>query len=285
MDLAEMLRLQVMLDRNERLKRNEMHRLSPPVGAMVAAVDGPLQQPSSSYYDDETLLRDYLAHRHAPVTSPNLVMEEPAFFAEVGSLADLRILDLGCGDGTFAAQCLADGARSYVGIDSSAMMLAEAKALVDDRRASFVHAELESMVPEPGAFDLVTSRMALHYVADVDPVFAAVRAALADGGRFVSTMLHPAVSAGNAEHDGPRTHQVVTDYFHPGARHRTWFGRQVTWYHRTIEQYIAGLAGNGLRLDTFGECPPVPELFAGDSAELDRRRQVPLFLLLSASAA
>ncbi len=236
---------------------------------------------SGSYYDNEALLDEYLAHRHAPITSPNLVMEEPAFLAEVGDLAGLRILDLGCGDGTFAAQCVASGARSYHGVDSSIQMLDRAKRLIDDDRVSFELCNLESITPAPGGFDLVTSRMALHYVADVDPVLASVGLALAPGGRFVYSVIHPVVSAGNAEHEGPRTEQVVRDYFNPGARTRTWFGSQVTWYHRTIEAHLAGLARHGFQLETLRECGPVPHLFAGDEGELERRRQVPLFLLLS----
>ena len=240
---------------------------------------------SDSYYDEEGLLEEYLAHRHMPVSSPNLVMEEPAFLSAVGDLTGLRILDLGCGDGTFAAQCLAGGARSYLGIDSSTQMLARATGLVDDERVSFELSTLESISPAPGTVDLVTSRMALHYVEDIDPVFAAVGRSLVDGGRFVYSAIHPVVSAGNAEHDGPRTEQVVRDYFNPGARTRTWFGSEVTWYHRTIEQHLAALARHGFELRSLRECEPVPERFDGDTQELERRRQVPLFLLLSATVA
>ena len=44
--------------------------------------------------------RLYVAHRHSGVRSPNVVMEEPAFVAAVGSLTGMHVADIGCGEGT-----------------------------------------------------------------------------------------------------------------------------------------------------------------------------------------
>ncbi|MDQ5861738.1 MAG: hypothetical protein M3536_05695 [Actinomycetota bacterium] len=61
-------------------------------------------------------------------------------------------------------------------------------------------------------------------------------------------------------------------------------GDTVTWFHRTIEQYVGALTGAGFSLSALRECEPEPDRFGGDEAELSRRRRVPLFLLLSANA-
>jgi SAM-dependent methyltransferase len=240
---------------------------------------------SLPFYDDAEAVGTYLAHRHADVRSPNIVMEEPAFAAEVGELAGLRILDLGCGDGTFAATCALQGCSSFVGVDGSKEMLRRATDLAGGPAVSFVLDRIETYETPAEAFDLVTSRMALHYVDDLAPVFAAVRRALVPGGRFVASVIHPVITSGNDAPDGPRQTQVVDNYFSPGPRSRLWFGRPVQWYHRTIEQYLTLIDQAGLSLTRLRECEPVAELFAGNQAEYDRRRRVPVFLLLNATRA
>lgn len=98
-----------------------------------------------AFYDDPNLLDAYLEHRHASVSSPNLVMEDPAFMAEVGDLAGQRVLDLGCGDGTFARQCVDAGARSFVGVDGSHRMIERANEAVGSERVRFLVADLEEL--------------------------------------------------------------------------------------------------------------------------------------------
>ena len=57
----------------------------------------------------------------------------------------------------------------------------------------------------------------------------------------------------------------------------------VTWHHRTIEDYLDILSSSGFTIDRLGECEPDAALLAGDPDELQRRRRVPLILLLAAS--
>ena len=93
-----------------------------------------------------------------------------------------RILDLGCGDGALTKRFLHSGA-SVVGVDSSAEMVAAAKALGLDAR--LVPAE---SLPFLNEFDAVFSNAALHWIHDQDAVLAGVARALKPGGRFVAEM-------------------------------------------------------------------------------------------------
>ena len=236
-----------------------------------------------SAYDDE--VRDaYLAHRHAGTSSPNTVMEEPAFLDELGTVRGARVLDLGCGDGAFARQVLDRGAVTYLGIDGSAAMIDVAIRADAGPAASFAVGDIEDLSTPPEAFDLVTSRMALHHVADLGPVLTAVRSTLVPGGRLIVSVVHPVVTC-NADPSatGRRTSWVVDGYFVPGPRTRPWFGRDVTWYHRTIEQHVAALRASGLVLTSLRECEPDAVLLADEPDELARRRRVPLMLLLAAT--
>ncbi|MEM7092391.1 MAG: class I SAM-dependent methyltransferase [Actinomycetota bacterium] len=235
----------------------------------------------SSFYDDDEAVADYLAHRHSPGLSPNLVMEEPAFVAAVGSLDGLDVIDLGCGDGNFADVCVAGGCASYLGVEASAPMLEQAERRAGDQ-VGFVHETIEGFSAPPGSADLVAARMSLHYVDDLRPVYVACFDALRPGGRMVVTVVHPLITAQLEQvTEQPRTAVTVDDYFIEGPRSRQWFGRPVTWQHRTLEQHVMLGPGAGFQLDRLSECPPAAERFGNDQDELARRRRVPLILLLS----
>lgn len=237
----------------------------------------------TSFYDDEQALDAYLAHRHADVSSPNLVMEDPAFRAELGDVAGLDVLDLGCGDGSFGAQCVAASCGSFTGVDSSQGMIDRAKASLPE--AAFSVASMEALEIKNDAYDVITSRMALHYVADLAPLLAQIRRGLRPNGRLVFSVVHPVLTAALEAATGQRTSVSVDNYFEPGDRERSWFGSSVTWQHRTIESYITALLDAGFELSALRECEPVEELFGGDLVELERRRRAPVFLLLSARVA
>ncbi len=235
------------------------------------------------FYDDEEVLRAYLDHRHAGTASPNTVMEEPAFLDELGSVGGARVLDLGCGDGSFAAQVLRRGASAYLGIDGSKAMIDVAVRDHAGPAATFEVGDIEDLAMPEAAFDLVTSRMALHYVEDLRPVLDAVRSILRPGGRLLFSVVHPVITCHAEPSSGPRASWVVDDYFVPGPRTRPWFGRVVTWHHRTTEHYVTALGDCGLVLTSLRECEPDATLLADDPLELERRRRVPLMLLLSAT--
>ncbi len=238
---------------------------------------------SVNFYDDRAAVDRYLQHRHSGVSSPNQVMEEPALRRELGDVAGLRILDLGCGDAAIAASLLDAGAIGYRGIDSSAAMVDIARKRLAGRAAQIEAGAIESISAPAGSADLIISRLALHYVDDIDSVLHSCVRALTPGGRLVITVVHPILTS--AEHDGspggPRTSWLVDDYFRPGRRVRSWLGSSVTWYHRTVETYLTALLSAGFVVTAVRECPPQQELFEGDDTEFQRRQRVPMFLLLA----
>ncbi|WP_199318478.1 methyltransferase domain-containing protein [Leptolyngbya sp. FACHB-541] len=72
----------------------------------------------------------------------------------------------------------------------------------------------------PAAFDLVLARLALHYVADLAPVFTNIFRTLAAGAQFVFSVGHPVItSCDRGWVDGtPRQDWVVDNYFSTGVR-------------------------------------------------------------------
>ncbi len=79
--------------------------------------------------------------------------------ADDGAIRDRRVLDLGCGTGTFALGAALLGARLATGVDVTvpAIALAQEAAgrLGVADRTWFVAADLREWHPEPGAFDAV----------------------------------------------------------------------------------------------------------------------------------
>lgn len=240
---------------------------------------------SSSFYDGEDVAARYSRHRWSGTTSPNEVMEEPAFLDAVGDVTGLRIIDIGCGDAAFGHHALSAGCRSYLGVDSSTAMVAQARSRLEGTAGTVRRGAAESVALPPGSADLVVSRLALHHVEDLLPVLTSCFSWLSGAGRLVVTVLHPLITAPlePTVTSEARTAWTVDDYFVPGPRRRSWMGSEVVWYHRTVEDHVDLLTRAGFSLRLLRECPPAADRFEGDEAELVRRRRVPLFLLLDAT--
>lgn len=247
--------------------------------------EGSREQRGGAFYDDPELWDRYQQHR-AWSLSPNAVMEGPALFEELGPVSGLRVLDLGCGDAEIGRELLSRGAVGYRGIDGSRNMVQAARRVLEGTAGAAVLCDIEDLAESEGSFDLVLSRMALHYVADLARVLRSCHACLVPGGRILFTVVHPVITSHDARASSTELRQswVVDDYFLSGPRDQQWLGARTVWQHRTIEDYVSGLLGAGFTLTKLRECAPRRERF-DDDLEFERRLRVPLVLLLSAARA
>ena len=102
-------------------------------------------------------------------------------------LPPLRVADLGCGDGYLTIEA-SRWARSVVGVDRSATVLARARALGQRRRATNVtwkRGELEQLPLESRSVDLALLSQALHHAADPGRAVAEAVRILVPGGRLL----------------------------------------------------------------------------------------------------
>jgi 2-polyprenyl-6-hydroxyphenyl methylase/3-demethylubiquinone-9 3-methyltransferase len=99
-----------------------------------------------------------------------------AIMAALRPMAGLRVLDLGCGKGRFAAHFQSAGAE-VVGVDLSSAMLAHASGL--DR----VRASARRLPFADQTFDAVVAVEVLEHVGAVEPVLLEARRVLRPGGR------------------------------------------------------------------------------------------------------
>ena len=124
----------------------------------------------SQFYDNEAVFQTYVQHRQRP-DNPNDTLEMPIISVLLGPVRDAHLLDLGCGDAAMGKALLAQGAASYLGLDGSRNMVARAQQTLAGTGGRVIQADIRSWGYPVHTFDLVLSRLALHYIADVDDVF------------------------------------------------------------------------------------------------------------------
>ena len=99
---------------------------------------------------------------------------------------DETVLDLGVGTGRVAAQLLERLPEGHViGVDGSAQMVEQARALLDPARATLIQRDLLELELDAPA-DAAVSSATFHWIADHDTLFVRVRAALKPGAPFVA---------------------------------------------------------------------------------------------------
>jgi SAM-dependent methyltransferase len=241
---------------------------------------------AQNIYDDPDFFAGY-AKLPRSERGLGIVYEWPAFQRLLPvSLADRRVLDLGCGLGYFAREARARGARQVVGVDLSERMLREARRRTDDAGIVYLRDSLEGFTAEPASFDLVVATLALHYIADYAGLVRRVAGWLVPGGRFAFSVEHPMVTAHGTtdwqrDAEGVALHWPVDRYRDEGERRTRWFVDGVVKYHRTVETYVNALLDAGLRLVRLEE-PEADEAMLAEKPEWRQERRCPPFLLLAA---
>lgn len=238
----------------------------------------------SSFYDNNAVFDNYSRIRRN-TESPNITLEAPVIWQmleQAGGVKGHDFLDLGCGNAAFGKQLLAAGAASYLGLDGSANMLAEAEKNLQGTAGSVLRTELQDWSYPANSASRVCSRLALHYVEALEPLLAQVHRTLRPGGLLVYSTEHPSLTAHEmALDEGPEGAWLIDNYFSTGARITNWLGEKVVKYHRTVEDHFSALQNSGFVIESLRESKPVRAHFETDEAFL-RRQRVPLFLFMAA---
>lgn len=197
----------------------------------------------SSQYDS------LVAKYETSLDLPSRRCTQENFFANLGDVRGLKVLDLSTGTG-YVARCIAKlGARKVVGVDINQGMLGKAKEIIAadpdvpkdvvEFELGDVFAPLSLTNAEPGSFDVVGGVWSLNYAGDqamVNEAFDNIAKYLKPGGRFVSII--PSKVAHGVEND-------------------KWSGDHETgWYG--VDKKIIGEVEDGFRVRTiFLTDPPL----------------------------
>ena len=201
-------------------------------------------------------------------------------------MSGMSVLDIGCGYGWHCAYAASRGAAHVLGIDPSEKMLAEAAAHNAHPNIEYRLAAVEDFNWPEGEFDLAVSNLALHYVADLDAVYAGIYRTLKPGGAFVMNIEHPTFTAGVNEDwcydgSGKILHWPVDNYFYPGERTTLFVGCEVKKQHHTLAQILGGLLRAGFTLEDIDEARPSAVALAELPEMADEMRR-PMMLLVRA---
>lgn len=211
--------------------------------------------------------------------------EWPTLQSMLPDLQGLRVVDLGCGFGWFCRWAHEMGTAAVHGLDVSENMLARARETTSDLTITYARADLEKLDLGEGAFDLVYSSLALHYIENLRGLFEQVRRGLVPGGRLVFSVEHPMYTAPahpvwTRDPDG-RLSWPVNRYSEEGARSTDWLAKGVIKQHRTVATYVNLLIETGFTLGRLEEWSASAAEVAAhpDWAGADER---PSFLLIAA---
>lgn len=131
----------------------------------------------SAWSDRQALSEYFKLGNHPMIVKTNKHMLE---------YADLKpgmsVVEVGCGPGTFAEMALKQKI-SYLGIDVSPEMLAEARKRIKSRRAEFILAKTEEAKIPDESVDVVVCNLAYHWLDEKDE--AAIARMLKTGGRLI----------------------------------------------------------------------------------------------------
>lgn len=235
----------------------------------------------SDFYDNVDQFEKYMERRQWQENA-NDTLEKPVMLELIGDVAGKTILDLGCGDAKFGVELLRAGQEgtAYTGVEGSLNMVRAANESVKGTNARIEQAFMEDWTYPAGTYDLVISRLAIHYIEDVESLFHKIYHTLKENGTFVFSVEHPVITS-TMQPSGTRTSWVVDQYFVEGFREQQWLGGSVKKMHRSIESYYMALQRAGFHVEHLRESTPQRSYFVNEETYL-RRQRIPLFLFLAA---
>ncbi|MDD5708107.1 MAG: class I SAM-dependent methyltransferase [Kiritimatiellae bacterium] len=239
-------------------------------------------------YDDPQFFAGYSSMRKTG-GGLNEVLEQPAMVSLLPEVIHGTVLDLGCGDGGLCVRLLDLGANSVIGVDLSQNMIRAARERCAGRKDIQFHClAIEDFQSPDGAFDLVVSSLAFHYIPNLEALFHNIQAWLKDGGMLVFSIEHPVATCSQGIHAGwyrdannKKCHWQVDCYADEGERRSRWFVDGVIKYHRTVSSIVNHLVGAGFHIVRMLE-PHATEKAEQEKPSLLEERRRPPFLLMKA---
>jgi len=229
-------------------------------------------------YDNEEFFTNYQVMRSARA-GINEAIEQPALLSVLPCVEGLHVVDLGCGDGHLCRLLANKGAANVLGVDPSERMLTLARKRTNDPRVGYQQGFAEEVCLPNNSVNLVTSSLALHYVADLAALVKKVAGWLTRPGWFAASMEHPVVTAAPRLGHDPC---IVDDYAREDKRDTTWYVDGVIKYHRRVSTIVNTLIDSGLLIERLLEPTPTPEsLNARPELALHQRR--PAVLVVAAT--
>lgn len=205
----------------------------------------------------------------------NALYERPAMLALLPDVAGARVLDAGCGDGWYAEQLVARGAR-VTAVDASARMVEHARRRLGDDVDVRIADLAQPLDFGDASFDGIVSALALEHVRDWDATFAELRRILVPGGWLLFSAQHPAFTGARLPSGGYLQVRRVEERW-------GWVGGAVpAFYHRPLSAMVNALADAGFTIDRMDEPVPTDEFRRQRPDDYARLLRQPGFIIFRA---
>jgi 2-polyprenyl-3-methyl-5-hydroxy-6-metoxy-1,4-benzoquinol methylase len=199
------------------------------------------------------------------------VLVWPATVRLLGLKPGERVLDVACGNGLTSRRLATMGAR-VVAFDFSSQMIAHARRRTTEH-ADYIEYHVLDATDEAallalgeGRFDAAICNMALFDMAEIEPLFHALRWLLVPGGRFVFSVIHPCFNSAHVVQMAEmqdREGEIVTVYSVRVSRYMTptvargaaIFGqpKPQLYFHRPLQTLLGAGLDAGFVLDGLEE--------------------------------
>jgi SAM-dependent methyltransferase len=225
-------------------------------------------------FNDEKFGERFLAHR---LEAGSLFHDaEHAAMGELLTAATIGpLLELGCGPGGKLRDFARRGFGPLSAVDISKSLLDRARQEAGDLPVEFMVADMCTVEFAENAFATIVSSLAIHFIEDIEPMFAKIFRWLSPGGTFLFSVRHP-IRTSNPTGQVCKNEEswIVDNYLSRGSREWNWLGAKHAIFHRTVEDYVATLLGAGFIIEF------LREVGLGSPGALSSS---PAFLLVSAS--
>lgn len=213
----------------------------------------------------------------------------------MGDVQGLRILDAGCGEGYLSRHYAKQGA-TVICIDLSPTLIEICINLSQGLNIKYLQGDICDLNSiDDAQFDRVLCNLVLLNVKCLDSALREFYRVLVSSGSVVFSVVHPAFNIygpgrwelGEKDSQSDRRigrHFKLDHYFVEKEYQVRWkrrsgegFPMKFSFFHRTLQTYIAAVLKTGFRLVAFEEPVPVT-----DKPFFDRERRVPFFVVIKA---
>lgn len=224
---------------------------------------------------------DSLADDYARVvdTKPhNAYLDKPAVLELCGEVRGRKILEIGCGTGSYIRKFTPQDCR-VVGLEPNLRMLRHAQG-VKSPKAIFLNMNVEDGLPylKNESFDLVLMALVANYVRNYEAIVPEIASKMKRGAILVLSTTHPF---------SDYRHYGVENYFEEKLVGCHWQGFEgKVWMpqiHRPLQALLNPVMKTGLRLEKIVEPQPVKAFQDADPERYETLMKFPSFIAFKAS--